>query len=374
MTRFIAILLTVWTLCGVATSCGSSARKDLPPGDTLTHNSQLLTLVDHRNGVISAVVADPWKPGSTLATYLLVSRGTPDDSVPDIEDAIRIDVPLRSALVYSSVHTSAFDELGVIDLVTGVADADYFAFGPLPERIRSGRVKNVGNSMSPSLEAIVDLSPEAALVSPYQNAGFGVLDKTGIAIVQMADYMESTPLARAEWILLIGALTGRLDEARTIYGDVTARYTALRDSAALTAPARRPVVVTELPMSGTWYQPGGRSYQASMLRDAGARPLLDSDTSTGSVQMDESTVFDRGADAAIWLMCRPLPTSAADIRSAGPLAARMGALASGNVWNVNSAVVPLFDDIAFHPERILADYINIVAGNDKATTYYKRVH
>lgn len=359
--RATAIILTLLTILIVTTfsSCRSSrAQGDPGAGDTLTHHATLLRLIDHHNGIVSVRVLDPWNDGNTLGTYLLVDRSVPDDSIPDIKDATVIRVPIESALVYSSVHTCGFDELGCIDAVTGIADGMYFTSKKMRNLIDTGKIVDVGNSMSPSLEKIVDLSPDAALVSPYENSGNGILDKTGIAVIEMADYMESTPMGRAEWILLIGALNGKLDKAREIFDNVEKEYTTITKLA--TATDTRPVVLSELPFNGVWYQPGGKSYASAMIRDAGGRPLLDGNTSTGSVQLDIANVYDRGIDADIWLIKNFGDLSTDDIASTSKLIPHIRAYVNANIWNANTTKTNYFDDIAFHPERILRDMAVII--------------
>ncbi|MDE6397401.1 MAG: ABC transporter substrate-binding protein, partial [Muribaculaceae bacterium] len=316
-------------------------------------------------------VRDPWSKDAPAKIYLFVDSTASESDIPDIPGAVTINVPLQSALVYSSVHASAFDELGTPETVTGVADGNYFTFGPFPEAIRNGKIKDIGNSMSPSLEAIVELSPDAALVSPYQNAGHGVLDNTGVPIIEMADYMEPTPLGRAEWILVIGAATGRLDRASEIYNRVVEQYEATKASVANTPD--RPVVITDLPAFGTWYQPGGQSYAATLIRDAGGLTVTENDSSTGSLQLDEAAAFDLAADADIWLVKTDHPVTPSEIASSGVLASKVKAFRDNNVWAANTSIVPYFDDVTFHPERILRDYAAIFTGQTDSLRYFRPV-
>lgn len=366
-TAFFYFLLLA-TLSGCS---GSSGETELLPGDTLTTRSELLTLVRHSDRLVSAQVKNPWNEKEAPRLYLLADRVLPSDSIPEIDGAIVIKVPINSALVYSAIHAAVFDELGVPGLVTGVTDAPYFTFGSFPERIRRGKIKDIGNSMSPSLEAIVDLAPDVALVSPYQNAGHGVLDNTGIPIVEMADYMETTPLGRAEWVLFIGALTGKLATSQTIYDNVVANYESIRNTTR--ASSRRPLVVSELPLHGTWYLPGGRSYAATLIRDAGGEPVTDSDTSTGSLQLDESAAFELSSEADIWLLKTDHNVTSGEVRSSSPLANKVKAFRNGNIWFANTTLAPYFNDLAFHPERILHEYNAIFRGATDSLSYFNPV-
>ncbi len=354
----ILVLATILVVSLVPSCRCVRADGNTGDGDTLTNRAALLRLIDHQNGIVSARILDPWNEGGTLGTYLLVDRSVPDDSIPAVDGAVVIRVPVRSALVYSSVHTGGFEELDALSAVTGVADGSYFTSASMRKGIDNGSIVDVGNSMSPSLEKIVDLAPEVAIISPYENSGNGVLDKTGIAILPMADYMETTPLGRAEWILLIGALNGKLDAARDIYTQVEKQYAEITEFA--TKQPDQPLTLSEVPFNGVWYQPGGASYMANMIRDAGGRPLLDDDASTGSVQMDIANVYDRAVGANVWLIKTAGDITPAGIASSSKLLPGIRAFANGNVWNANTLRNPYYDDIAFHPEKILRDMAVII--------------
>ena len=321
-------------------------------GDTLTQQSDLLTLVRISDHCLAATIANPWDSTNCLGRYLLVENGTAPEIASD--EWTVINVPVKSALVYSSVHTSPLEEIGAKEIIKGVADSQYFHSSFILDGINKGNIKDIGNSMSPSLEKIIDLSPEIAIVSPYENSGHGLLDKTDINVIDMADYMESTPLGRAEWILLLGALSGKLAEASAIFDGVKTKYLSLCDSVSHLSPTVK--VLCEMPYNGIWYQPGGNSYMARLIKDGGGQTILKNNDSPGSVQLDISNAYEKGADADVWIIKAEKDLTRDDILSSTSLADRIHALQSGNVWFVNTNTTNFYDELAFHPEKILQDY------------------
>ena len=238
-----------------------------------------------------------------------------------------------------------------------MADADYFTSPVIRSGLADGRIADVGNSMSPSLETLVNLSPDVAIVSPYQGADFSAISKTGIAVVEMVDYMEPTPLGRAEWILLLGVLTGRLDQAKNIYANVCDSYNKLAKLASQTTS--RPLVVTDTEYSGQWAQPGGASYAARMITDAGARVLFADRNINGSVNSDYALVYEKGSGADFWLI-RYFGNLTPDmLRAANSLNSSFKAFSDHKVYFSDTSTSGFYDDIAFHPEKILADYVAI---------------
>lgn len=347
--RIISSILWMAILAG----CGSADRAALDGGDTLTSRAEQLMMIDH-GGYISVQIANPWKEDQTLARYYLVHR---DSVMPDLpDDGKVIKVPVRSAAVFSGVHTSGINELGHGKSIVAVADGQYFVDDPVKSGLVLGQIVDVGPSTSPSIEKLVDVSPEVLIVSPYQDSDHSAIEKTGIAVLQMTDYMEKTPLGRAEWLLLIGALYDDMDKARSIYQDVTSSYESLMGK---TAGGARPLVLTEMPMSGVWHCPAGGSYAARMIKDAGGEVLFGDDESTGSVQADVAKVYDLGADADFWLIRSYGPLNRQTLASMSAMIPNIKAFKQGRVYVCDTSSSPLFDDIAFHPERVLADYIKI---------------
>lgn len=365
MKKLFILPFCIAAVCIVA--CGrSAATSQYEEGDTLTSYSELLTLVDCGEYVV-ADVRNPWDTARLLHRYILIPAGS--DIRPDIGGTV-VKVPLRSSLVYSGVHAGAIKELGAIDAVTGVCDGTYYTIPEIVEGIRTGSIIDAGASMSPSVEKIVELSPDAILTSPYQNAGYGAVESLGIPIIECADYMEPTPLGRAEWIRLLGVLYGARDEAEAVFRQVEADYDSL--SASVTGGSDGPVVIMEQLTDGVWYMPGGRSYQARMLQDAGARYLWAGDDSSGSLQLDFPTVYDRAHDADIWLVRTYGSDLTLDgLKSNYPLNSRFKAFADRQVYGCNTAVSNIFDETAFHPERLLREYISIFAGGDSLMYYRK---
>ncbi len=357
--KIISTLASCLLLLVAASSCGGHGRESGEPveGDTLTSHAELLTLVDCGD-YVAAIVADPWNPGKTLASYALVQRDAGE--APVVPDGFQIvTVPLSRSVVDSSTNSAAIAQLGALGGVAAVSDGNYYAPGDtITKLIAAGRIADIGSSMSPKVETLVDVSPDAILSSPYKNAGHGVIETLKVPIIECADYMESTPLGRAEWILLLGHLYGNPDGAVAIFDKVCTDYNALCSLAAA-APGTKPKVLPEMLTSGVWYVPGGQSYMARMLADAGADYPWADDSSTGSLQLDLAAVLDRAADADIWFMRNYGMPTLASLRETTPPYAQIKAYADGNVYNCDTSTSPFFNDIAFHPERVLSDFITL---------------
>lgn len=354
MPRQILSYIILAAICLWSASCRNTRSESLEEGQRLTSEAKLLKLVEY-DGYTVADVRNPWSDDSTslLARYILVGS----DFKGKLPEGTIVHVPLSNSIVYSSVHTGIIDEIGALGAVGAVADGNYFTSGKMKQLISSGKVKDVGSSLSPSQETIIDIDPGAILLSPFQNQDMGGVDKLGIPIIQLADYMESTPLGRAEWIRFIGRLYGKAQLADSIYKTVEEAYTTMSENVA--GVAAKPSVITEQQYGGSWDMPAGQSYMARILADAGADYIWADTKGSGSLKLDPATVFEKGEDADFWLIRSYGPLSADGLAASAPFNSHFKAFKNGNVYVCDTSRIPLFDEFPFHPERILADYIRI---------------
>ncbi|MDD2962004.1 MAG: ABC transporter substrate-binding protein [Muribaculaceae bacterium] len=348
-------------------SCGNKSKNDNQSNcDSILQYAKGLQIIESDN-YTQVTINNPWKKGAILQNYILIDRNSP--SPKNIPEGTIIKVPLTKVLVYSSVHASAIREIcGNYNSIAGICDAQYFNIADISSRLANKSITDCGSSMSPSLEKIINLQPDAIILSPFQNAGYGALTSTGIPIIECADYMENSPLGRAEWIKLFGLLYGKTNIADSIFNATAHEYISLKES--ISIDEKRPKIITENVINGTWYVPGGDSYMANLIDDAAGEYPWKDDKSTGSLQLDFTQVFDKAHDADIWL----LKTFGTEItrtylEESFPLNAKMNAFKNNGIYACDTKSTTLFEDFPFHPQILLKEYISIFHPN--ALTNYK---
>lgn len=353
MKRIILLLISVALIAAACSRNGSSDSAE--GGDTLTTEARLLTLIGH-DGWTMAEIHNPWDTAAPPARYALVERGKKSPDLP--KGITRLEVPIERSAVFSSVHGGIIERLGTASAITAVADAPYFRSPAIRKGISSGKIADAGPSTAPSVELIIAAAPQVILVSPMQDSDLGAVTGCGIPVLKMADYMEQTPIARAEWIKLIGTLYGRTENAYTHFDSVKAAYHRL--AAMASRAPERPVVLTEMMYSGVWYVPGGASYKAMMLHDAGADYPWSDNCSTGSLPLGFADVYASAHDADIWLVTSYGPVTSLDnLLHDEPRYRRIKAAATGGVWCADTKTHPMFDEFPFSPELLLGDYVYI---------------
>lgn len=368
----------IWTalLGAVLFSCSGSGGSDnfADTADTLTFHASYLTMAELPDGTVVADIADPWNKDARLARYLFVDR---DSAIPDSlpAGAKIIRTPVERAAVFSSVHTGAMEELGVIDALKAVADVAYFPDGDtVKSLVANSAVADIGNSQNPSAEILVSVRPEVLLRSPMQGITAAQLP-AGIIPVECADYMEDTPIGRAEWLLFFGELFGKRDEAREIFDGVIDEYNSLAVKAAA-ASSPKPKLLVETETSGVWYVPAGESYAARLYSDAGADYPWANTAGQGSLALSLEEVASKALDADVWLVRSfGYETTSRTLCALNPRYESFKALKDGNIYSCDTQKRNIFSEVPFHPERLLADYIAIFHPEvmpDYETKYFRK--
>lgn len=351
--------IVTWVLLLSACGGGSKTSSLQAEGDTIRMKySSLLQIVKHADYTV-VTIRNPWDTLKVLHTYLLADREKP---LPEhLPEGTVVRTPLQKSVIYSSVHCSLWSELDELKGIGGVCGLEYIKLPQIQEGCRNGSIVNVGNSMNPDIERIIDLRPDAILLSPFENSGgYGRVGKLNIPIIECADYMETSALGRAEWMRLYGLLLGKEAQADSLFAGIEKEYLTLTKQVK-SQNLKRPTVISEMKNSSAWYIPGGNSTMGRLYQDAGADYVFAYLSNSGSVPLAFETVFDRGGNADIWLIKynQPQDKTYSELERDYAPYARFKAFQDRKVYGCNTNHVPFYEESPFHPELLLKDLIKI---------------
>ena len=434
------ILLCGATAALLMAACqgGKTAAADAEAGDTLEMKyAKLLTIVKHGDGEESsdeaegidyqyaeAIIANPWKAGTMLHRYILIPKGEEGDKTVTrlalqrtsgmgcTTDTVR--TPVERSAVFIAPHCQLMYELGCQQAIRGVCDLNYINIPDVRKRAASAGNASAGNassgkassgnasaqnsivdcgsSMAPDIERIIALKPEAILVSPFENSGgYGKLDKLHIPLIEAADYMESSPLGRAEWMKFYGMLFGK-DKNISTTAAVEASEAAAGKASEATLPASCELradslfaqiekeylnlkaeagklpkglsILTERKTGNVWYVPGGQSTIGILLKDANARYIFSDDQHSGSLAMSPEQILAKGSQVDVWAFkyFGGAPLSQAQLLQEYDGYKALAAFNRGNIYQVDTSTVPYFELTSFHPELLLREFIILAHG------------
>ncbi len=440
------ILLCGATVALLMAACqgGKTAAADAEAGDTLEMKyAKLLTIVKHGDGedasgngegadyqYAETIVANPWKAGALLHRYILIPKGEEGDKTVAMlakrrsmgarctTDTVR--TPVERSAVFIAPHCQLMYELGCQQAIRGVCDLNYINIPDVRKRAASAGKASAGNasaqnsivdcgsSMAPDIERIIALKPEAILVSPFENSGgYGKLDKLHIPLIEAADYMESSPLGRAEWMKFYGMLfgkdknisttaAGKASEAAAGKASEAAVGKASEATAGKASEATLPAscelradslfaqiekeylklkaeagklpkglsILTERKTGNVWYVPGGQSTIGILLKDANARYIFSDDKHSGSLPMSPEQILAKGSQVDVWAFkyFGGAPLSQAQLLQEYDGYKALAAFNRGNIYQVDTSTVPYFELTSFHPELLLREFIILAHG------------
>lgn len=412
----------LWALLALAiTSCqgGKTVAGDGDGGDTVKMKyAQLLTIVKHggeyaeHDGEYAEVtIANPWKEGTQLHRYILVPKGEEGNKTVArlamqrsagarcVTDTVR--TPVENSAVFTSPHCQLLYELGCGQAIRGVCDLNYINIPDVKKRAASAgnhgsssAIADCGSSMAPDIERIIALKPEAILVSPFENSGgYGKLDKLHIPLIEVADYMEASPLGRAEWMKFYGMLFEKSDakdskteissskagifqsKADSLFAKIEKEYLNLK-AAAKILPAGLSVL-TERKTGSVWYVPGGQSTIGILLKDANARYIFSEEQHSGSLAMSPEQILAKAKNIDVWAFKyfggKPLSRSQLLQEYAGNKS--LAAFGSSRIYQVDTSREPYFEITSFHPEVLLREFILLShpADNARFAKYDKEI-
>lgn len=371
--RLLLTILVVSLLLSACNRSGSVKLANSKHSEIVFHYAKHIKGVKHQ-GYTVYTLQNPWHDGKPLHTYVLVAR---KDSarVKNLPQGTVIYTPVERSVVFTSPHCYLFSELGAGNAITGVCDAQYINVPIVRQALASGRIIDCGNSMSPVVERIVKLRPQALFVSPFDGASYGQIDHLGVPLIECADYMETSALGRAEWMRFYGSLMGKEAQADSIFNVVEQSYNKLKQSAGRTA--FRPKVLTERVVNGVWYCPGGNSSMGRLLVDAGADYIFATDEHSGSLSLSPEVVITKGSAADYWLFVYHgnKPLSSDDLLNEYAGYKMIKAFRNGKVYQCGASTgTPYFDEISFRPDFLLADFLKIFhpeIEHNAQTRYYK---
>lgn len=410
----------------VLTACqgGKTTAGEAEEGDTLKMKyAKLLTIVKHGEKGTASLnndaedaeyqyaevnVANPWKAGTLLHRYILIPKGKEGDEMVArlalqrtsgmgcTTDTVR--TPVERSAVFIAPHCQLMYELGCQQAIRGVCDLDYINIPDVKKRAALSRntaarkassgnvsagkafvgnsIVDCGSSMAPDIERIIALKPEAILLSPFENSGgYGKLDKLHIPIIEAADYMESSPLGRAEWMKFYGmlfkkdgnapktALAASCEpKADSLFAKIEKEYLKLKAEAA--GYPKGLSILTERKTGNVWYVPGGQSTIGILLKDANARYIFEDDEHSGSLAMSPEQILAKGKQVDVWAFkyFGGAPLSQAQLLQEYDGYKALAAFSRGNIYQVDTSTVPYFELTSFHPELLLREFIILAHG------------
>ena len=306
--------------------------------------------------------------GEAPQRYVLLQCGADEPELDgDLKDAQVIDVPVKSAITLTTTNLPHFTELDAADTVVGVGVAAYVATPEILERTEAGDVKEYANAEGqPDQEKVIGAQPDLLVLDAFGETIVEDANRfatAGVPTVLNADFNEQELLGRAEWLKFTSLFLNAEAQATTVFDDIATEYE--RVAAAAAEAGGRPTVFANTPFEGTWFTPGGNSFFANAVEDAGGEYVFGDDKSTFALELDIETVLDKAGDADVWLQAGSVQGTLADLAKADERFKEFAAFRKGEVYAYDKALSPgggnaFFEEGYTRADLVVSDLVKIL--------------
>lgn len=325
-------------------------------------------------------VLQPWAGAQKDFTYILYK----DNSlvIPDsLKKFPHVKVPLERVVTTSTTHLPSLVALGEEKTLVGFPGLDYISSQPIRDLINAGITKELGQNEQLNTELVLDLEPTVivAFAMDENNTALHTIEQSGIPIVYNGDWVEQTPLGKAEWIKLFGALYGKEAEAKLFFDNVAKNYKNVLEL--VKDVTEYPTVMSGAMYQDVWYLPQGQSWVAMYFKDAKADYLWKDSEGTGSLSLSFEAVYDKAAKAKYWVNPAQFETLEA-MQQANPHYAQFEAFKSKNVFSFAPKKGEKGGSVFYEygpnrPDLVLKDLVYIfhpeVLQSDYTPTFYEQL-
>ena len=353
---FVFVFLTL-------TACKKTEKSDSKSKSSSKNEIEYATslAIYKQNGYSIVKVVNPWPNAEKDFTYILKEKNA---TVPDsLQKYNTIQVPLQSIVVTSTTIIPYLEMLGVENKLVGFPHTDFISSVKTRKLIDNGTVKNVGQNEKLNMEMLIDSSPELIVTFGIDNNNptLDNLTKSGLKVLIQADWMEQSPLGKAEWIKLYGALFGKEKEAKSQYDAIVKNY---KDALAVVATKKPTATVLYGSMyQDQWYVAKANSWVAQFLKDAKANYLWSNVPGTGSIGLSFEQVLEKAKTAKYWIASGPYKT-VAEMNAINPHYSQFDAFKTKQVYTFEGKLgatggTIYYETAASRPDLVLKDYIKI---------------
>ncbi|RXP44814.1 ABC transporter substrate-binding protein [Lutibacter sp. HS1-25] len=319
-------------------------------------------------------IRTPYQNSTETFEYLLSNENIESD-------LITIKTPIEKVVVTSTTHVPMLELLNIENKLVGYPNTPFVSSVKTRRLIDEGKVQELGNEENINTELLLDLNPDLVIgFSVNSNSKmFAIVEKIGVPIVLNGDWLEKTPLGRAEWIKFFGVLFNKEKEADSVFKVIEKNYLEAK-KIALNAK-EIPTVLAGGLYKDIWNMPAGDSFEATFLKDANTNYLWKDSKGTGSLALNIENVFEKGKDADIWISPGFYATLE-DLEKDNLVCAQTKAFKNKTIYSYNNTTgetggIWYFELSPIRPDLVLKDLIKITHPEllpDYEFTFYKKLN
>ena len=378
--RIVAVLCAL-----VFVACAGEPARSLEEFSTVVYEPSYATGFDisGAEGAASTLITvrNPWQGAEGVEKRLFISRE--GERAPEGFEGQVIEGSAERVVCMSSTYVAMIDAIGCTERVVGVSGIDFIYNSRVREAASEGRVHDVGHDSNINFELLLTLRPDVVLlygVAGENGVANAKLDELNIPYFYLGDYVEESPLAKAEWTVVVAEILGVRERGEELFAGIESRYLELRKRVEESA-TERPTVMFNTPYRDTWYMPSSRSYAVRIVEDAGGQYVYDGNHGTASQPIDLEQAYVLTREADYWINVGQYATLE-DLRRDNPRFVGAKAVREGRVYSSDRRATAkggsdFWESAVVNPDVVLRDLVAILHPElnlvSEELTYYKRI-
>ena len=377
--KFKSIISTITLLCLLfLASCVYNKKTSLEAFKQDVYTPEYATgfkILGAKNAQSTLIqVSNPWQGAKNVTMSYFISRN--GELPPTGFTGPTIPAGAQHIVCMSSSYIAMLDAVGQVDRIVAVSGINYIANPYILAHKDS--IKDMGPEMN--YELLLGLKPDVVLLYGIGDAQTAVTDKLkelAIPYMYVGEYLEESPLGKAEWLVALSELTDSRDKGIDVFREIPKRYQALKD---LTASVeQRPTVMFNTPWNDSWVMPSTQSYMVQLVTDAGADYIYKENTSNSSAPIGLETAYGLIQKADYWINVGAASTLD-ELKNMNPKFADAKSVRNKTVYNNNLRITATggndyWESAVVRPDVVLRDLIHIFHPEliSDSTYYYRHL-
>ena len=330
--------------------------------------------IQHFKNYTKLIITAPYQNSKETFQYILT------DTIFKRSNGTTIKTPLQSLVTTSTTHIPMLELLHLENKLVGFPSTDYISSEKTRKLISNGDIKELGHEEHINTELLLDLRPDVVVGFSLNsnNNMFATIEKLGIPVLLNGDWLEETPLGRAEWIKFFGVLFDKEKLADSIFNTIEKNY--LEAKAIALKATNKPTVISGGLFKDIWNLPAGESFEATFLKDANTTYLYKDTEGKGSLSLNIESVFEKGKDADVWIS-PSYYTSLEQLEKANDIYSKFTAFKTNNIYTYankqgEKGGILYFEIAPSRPDLVLKDLIKITHPNllkEYQFTFFERL-
>ena len=324
-------------------------------------------------------IGEAWRNAKEKFQYVLYPKGS--KAPTGFNNAIKIAVPVERTICTGTSQVAFLDFIGQTEKIVAIADGKYVYNAKIRSKIKSGALPELGNDQGLNYEKALSVNPELVFAFSFgRTQSHKKFEELGIPVVMISEFMEDSPLGRAEWAVFISYFFGAELSAQKEFDKIAKKYLDLKVLSKDLTKEQQPKVLVGMAQEGSWFVPGGKSFTAKIIEDAGANYLWSDNSEKGGIPIDFEAVFFKAQDADKWINV-VLAENKKQLLDADSRYSDFKAFKNSEIYSYTARIsenggYDFYESAIVRPDLVLADLIKIFHPKklpDHELYYYKKI-